>query len=202
MSCQNGGLVEGYNWTEPPTIDTALFVTLDTEQLIEGEKTFQTPPIITTAGVGEEFFGRYSDYLAQNENTYEEDTVAGGTTTSGVDIDINLFTTPAGLNAIAQISVSGTCTATGFGDLMESYVVQLWGENSLLLGQYPAVFITPQTSVFFSLYVCVPLLEINSGEIIYVKIIPATTLTGAGPYEVLISDMFAQVSTKNIPIVA
>jgi len=202
MSCQNGGLVEGDNWKEPPTIDTSLYVTLDTEQLIEGIKTFQTPPIITTAGVGEEFFGRYSDYLAQNETTYNDGNITGTTITSGTEVDINLFTTDAGLNAIAQISVIGTCTATGFGDTMESYVVQLWGINSGFLGQYTAVFTTPQTSVFFSLYVCVPLLEINSDEIIYVKITPATTLSGAGPYEVQISGMFAQISTKNIPIVA
>jgi len=202
MSCQNGGLVEGDNWKEPPTIDTAFFVTLDTEQLIEGIKTFQTPPIITTAGVGEEFFGRYSDYLAENETTYNDGNIAGTTTPSGTEVDINLFTTDAGLNAVAQISVIGTCTATGFGDLMESYVVELWGINSGFLGKYPAYFITPQTSVFFSLYVCVPLLEINSGEIIYVKITPTTTNDGAGPYEVQISGMFAQISTKNIPIVA
>jgi hypothetical protein len=202
MSCQNGGLVEGDNWKEPPTIDTALYVTLDTEQLIEGIKTFQTPPIITTAGVGEEFFGRYSDYLAQNETTYDDGNITGATTPSGVEVDKNLFTTDAGLNAIAQISVRGTCTATGFGDLMESYVVQLWGINSGLLGQYTAVLTTPQTSVFFSLYVCVPLLEINSGENIYVKITPTTTNDGAGPYEVQISGMFVQRSTKNIPIVA
>ena len=197
MSCQNAGLVEGYNWTAPAVVNTDGYVNLADDQTISSVKTFLLPVTTFDAATSYDQYAACVDYVDSNQTGGQKPTTfPDAATISEVPVEIELFVTSAP-SLIHNITISGQLHAENAGDLLTSFLITLNGSSSGLLWSNGNVLIsTPTADLPWS--VTASDLLIPQGETINLVITPVTAETGLGPWNVSIDLITMTFVTKSV----
>ena len=196
MSCQNAGLVEGYNWTAPAVVNTDGYVNLADDQTISSVKTFLLPVTTFDAATSYDQYAACVDYVNSNQTGGGTANLGDVSTISEVPVEIEFFVTQTP-SLIYNLTMSGQLHAENAGDLLTSFLITLNGSSSGLLWSNGNVLIsTPTVDLPWS--ITASDLLIPQGETINLVITPVTAEIGLGPWAVSIDLITVTFVSKSV----